>query len=224
VGTFDTVQVGNELIRDARLRIQDYTTDMARSRQLPPDMFLGTDFLKSHRVFVSRSQDKVYFTHAGGQVFAAAPSLECDPRGIGKSPKEALAAYDEVIAANPNDAKALLQRAALRRRESEPQGALTDLDAVIRLEPNNSVALGMRAGVRAQLKDFDGALADSDAAMANGQRTAAMFAARGGFHRAQGDCARAITEYEEALKLDPQHQGAKRGLASCREGAGKKGT
>ncbi|APV48596.1 hypothetical protein BWI17_02185 [Betaproteobacteria bacterium GR16-43] len=224
VGRFDTVAIGNELIRDPQLRIQDYTTEFANMRGTPPDVFLGTDFLKSHRVFVSRSQNKMYFTYNGGQVFPPIPALECDERLANKSPKEALAAYDEAIKANPADAKALLQRAALRRRENDLQGTLADLDAVIRLDAGNQVALTMRSNVRAAQKDYDGALADSDAALASGVRTAQLYASRGAILRAKKDCTRAVVEYEEALKLDPQHQGAQRGIASCREGTEKKGT
>jgi hypothetical protein len=223
VARFDTVAIGNELIRDPKLRMQDYVADMARSRQEPPDLILGADFLKTHRVFVSRSQDKVYFSYTGGQVFSGAPALDCDTRQAGKSPQEALAAYDAAIAANPGDTKALVQRASLRRREGDLPGALADLDAVIKAEANNAVALAMRSSVRAQRKDFDGAMADSDAAIANGMRTAALYVSRGRIRRAQGDCVRAIVEYDEALKIDPMHQGAAREREACRDGGAKKG-
>jgi hypothetical protein len=219
VARFDSVTVGNEVIRDPQLRIQDYSTTDMRSAS---DMFLGTDFLKSHRVYIARSQDKVYFTYTGGQAFTAAPSLECDQRTAGKSPKEALATYSQAIAANPNDTKALMQRAALKGREKDQQGALADLDAVIKVEPNNGVALAMRSSLKAQLKDIDGSLADSEAAIALGQRTATLYANRGAMLRSKGNCERAIVEYEEALKIDPNLQGAQRGLDACRADAKKK--
>jgi hypothetical protein len=34
------------------------------------DMLLGVDFLKSHHVLIANSQNKFYFTYAGGSVFA----------------------------------------------------------------------------------------------------------------------------------------------------------
>ena len=34
-------------------------------------MLLGADFLRAHRVLVSHSQRKMYFTYLGGPVFAA---------------------------------------------------------------------------------------------------------------------------------------------------------
>jgi len=36
-------------------------------------MLLGADFLRAHRVLVSHSQRKMYFTHLGGPVFIVPP-------------------------------------------------------------------------------------------------------------------------------------------------------
>jgi tetratricopeptide (TPR) repeat protein len=206
VARFDTMALAEETIRDPRLKIADFLADLSQ----PPDVILGTDFLRAHRVFVSRSQQKVYFSYTGGLIFPAIPALDCDDRGRGKDVTEALAAYDQVIAENPDDTKALLNRAVLRVQQNDAKGALSDLEAVIRIEPNNAVALSTRAGARAALKDYDGALADSDAAIANGMHTAQMYVNRAWLRRAQGDYKRAIEEFDEALKLDPRHQAALR--------------
>jgi lipoprotein NlpI len=98
----------------------------------------------------------------------------------------------------------------LRVQQRDAKAALSDLDAVIGIEPDNAVALGTRARARAVLKDYDGALADSDAAIANGMHTAQMYVDRAFLRRAQGDYKRAIEEFDEALKIDPRHQGALR--------------
>ena len=209
VARFDTVALGEETVHDPRLYVSEFFSEFAYvGRKGPPDVILGTDFLKSHRVFVARSQGKVYFSYAGGLIFPATPALDCEDRLRGKDVKEALVAYDEAIAKNPGDTKALLNRAVLRLRDSDTNGALSDLDAVLRIEPDHAVALSTRAGARATLKDYDGALADADAAIANGMRTAQMYVYRGWLRRAQGDYRRAIEELDEALKLDPRHQGA----------------
>ncbi|MEA1674201.1 hypothetical protein [Nitrospirillum sp. BR 11163] len=34
-----------------------------------PDMLLGLDFLRAHRMFVAHSQHRIYFTYVGGPVF-----------------------------------------------------------------------------------------------------------------------------------------------------------
>src|SRR5258708_3173554 len=193
VARFDTVVLGEETVHDPRLYISEFFSEFDYfGRKGPPDVILGTDFLRSHRVFVARSQGKVYFSYAGGLIFPATPALDCDDRLMGKDVQEALAAYDQAIAKNPADSKALLNRAALRLRDRDANGALSDLDAVLRIEPDNAVALGTRAGARAALKDYDGALADADSAIANGMRTAQMYVYRAGLRRAQGDYKRAI--------------------------------
>jgi predicted aspartyl protease/tetratricopeptide (TPR) repeat protein len=208
VARFDTVQLAGQTIRDPRLRIADRLAERAYGLDVPPEVILGTDFLRAHRVLVSRSQRTVYFSYIGGQIFPATPTLECDDRLKGKSATEARAAYDQAIAKNSGDTKALLHRAALRARQDDGNGALSDLDNVIRVEPGNAAALSLRSHVRAMLKNYEGALADSAAAIANGMRTAQMYVIRAMLRRAQGDHAQAINEYDEALILDPRHQGA----------------
>jgi hypothetical protein len=42
-----------------------------------PDMLLGADFLRSHRVLIAHSQRKMYFTYAGGTVFPVSASMAC---------------------------------------------------------------------------------------------------------------------------------------------------
>jgi tetratricopeptide (TPR) repeat protein len=202
------VTIAGQTIRDPRLHISDFLRERAYGRDVPPEVLLGTDFLRAHRVLVSRSQRKVYFSYIGGQIFPATPTLECDDSVKAKSAAEALAAYDEAIAKDSNDTKALLHRAALRARRNEANAALADLDAVIRAEPGNAVALRLRSQVRATIRNYEGALADSAAAIANGMRTAQTYVFRAMLRRAQGDRVRAIEEYDEALKLDPRHQGA----------------
>jgi len=208
VARFDSVQVAEQNIRDPRLHVVDRLRERAYRGDRPPEVILGTDFLRAHRVLVSRSQRKVYFSYIGGQIFPATPALECDGSLQGKSAIEALAAYDQAISRNSSDIKALLQRAALRAGQDNHNDALSDLDAVIRAEPGNAAALRLRSEVRATVKNYEGALADSAAAIANGVRTAQMHVFRAMLRRAQGERALAIEEYDAALKLDPRHQGA----------------
>jgi hypothetical protein len=56
-----------------------------------PDMLLGSDFLRAHRVLVARSQRKMYFTYAGGTVFLGAPSKGCNQASAGNLPTDPLA-------------------------------------------------------------------------------------------------------------------------------------
>jgi predicted aspartyl protease len=67
-----SVKIGEEEIRNVRLRIGNISSTGA-------DMLLGTDFFLSHRVYLSNSQHKVYFTYNGGSVFNLNP-LQRDTR------------------------------------------------------------------------------------------------------------------------------------------------
>ena len=42
-----------------------------------PRMVLGVDFLRAHRVYVARSQRKLYFTYTGGTVFPVDATKGC---------------------------------------------------------------------------------------------------------------------------------------------------
>lgn len=59
---FDTLKVGDETIRAVHLGVVD-------SREVEEDIVLGADFLRTHRVLFSMSQQKLYVSYAGGDVF-----------------------------------------------------------------------------------------------------------------------------------------------------------
>ncbi|WP_159107186.1 retroviral-like aspartic protease family protein [Azospirillum sp. B4] len=66
VGVFDSFRLGDEEIKHVRLRFGDL---FSRGGRDVPEMLLGLDFLRAHRLFVSHSQRKIYFTYLGGPVF-----------------------------------------------------------------------------------------------------------------------------------------------------------
>ena len=80
VGVFSTFAFGDETIHNARLRIADmfhYNLGTDLNTRIPTkvgfdtNMLLGIDFFRSHRVYVSRNQRKVYVSYVGGPVFSA---------------------------------------------------------------------------------------------------------------------------------------------------------
>jgi hypothetical protein len=83
---FESFAIGNEVIRTPTLRIADFTRDtivnqvggqQAGRFAAQPQMILGNDFLRAHRVFVANSQRKVYFTYTGGTVFPTGTDQTC---------------------------------------------------------------------------------------------------------------------------------------------------
>jgi hypothetical protein len=78
VAPFQTFQLGDETITNAKLRMADLAQHHRRARtgtriavanQDAPEMIIGADFFRSHRVYVAYSQKKIYFTYNGGPVF-----------------------------------------------------------------------------------------------------------------------------------------------------------
>lgn len=85
IGQFDTVTIGDERIRNTRIRFGELTKGLvSRSSKIElqrlPEMLLGVDFLRSHRVLVANSQGRIYFTYSGGPVFPPAVNERCGTR------------------------------------------------------------------------------------------------------------------------------------------------
>jgi predicted aspartyl protease len=78
VGRFDTLNIGDETARNARLRIADLFgadrdsglgSHITRVGDDLPDMILGADFFQAHRVVILPREHAALFTYAGGPVF-----------------------------------------------------------------------------------------------------------------------------------------------------------
>jgi predicted aspartyl protease len=67
--TVPEFQIGDETIKNAELAVEDSGTDS-------PEVTLGDDFLRSHRVLFAMSQNKVYFSYVGGDPFNQGRKLE----------------------------------------------------------------------------------------------------------------------------------------------------
>ncbi len=113
VAPFESFKIGDETIRNTKLRIGELTMRDA-------DMLIGADFFLSHRVYVASSQQKLYFTYNGGPVFdlkSQAPAPSAD------------AASSDTPADEPGDlvadvaADAAADKAATRVPADEPKDA-----------------------------------------------------------------------------------------------------
>ena len=83
---FESFAIGNEVIRNPTLRIADFTRETSVSQvgggqasrfAAQPQLILGMDFLRAHRIFIANSQRRMYFTYAGGTVFPAGSDRTC---------------------------------------------------------------------------------------------------------------------------------------------------
>lgn len=74
--TFDMIDLGDEKVPHAQLEVSELfrndegvnTGSLVASGRT--EMLLGADFLHSHRVFISTSQNRIYYTYSGGPVFS----------------------------------------------------------------------------------------------------------------------------------------------------------
>lgn len=81
VAVFPSLSIGDETIKNAKLRVADLwgkDRELRSGSNIPvnpidqPDMLIGADFIQAHRMYVSRSQGKIYFTYLGGPIFRTA--------------------------------------------------------------------------------------------------------------------------------------------------------
>ncbi|MEO7026968.1 MAG: aspartyl protease family protein [Caulobacteraceae bacterium] len=176
-------KVGGEEIRNTRMRVGE-VADMGI------DMWLGVDFFLSHRVYVSNSQHRIYFTYNGGPVFdlskgggaRRAAANEAPARSSAGAPTDAddlarrgtaslargdvKAAVADLTAARtaaPDDAQDAYQLAMAHLANSQLFLAMADLNDAVRLAPAYAPARLQRAGLRLRGHDTPGALADLDA-------------------------------------------------------------
>ena len=177
-GPVATFELGGEKIANNRLEIDD----VGHSDE---GMVLGLDYFLSHRIYVSRLQQRIYVTWNGGTVFAqnrASPAASdtryaAVPQELAKDDADALArrgaaaiaagnyprALDDLDRAcdlAPGVADCFHTRARLKLAMRQPRLALADLDEGLRLDPALAEARFRRASLRLGLADRAGALAD----------------------------------------------------------------
>ena len=165
--------LGGESVTDVRMRIAEFPDGDF-------DMLLGIDFFLAHRIYVSKSLRRMYFTHNGGPVFAlsrvettpgvaaAAEDSSLDAagylrRGAASAARKdyaaALADLDRACAIAPDQADCFVQRSSVHLHMRHASLALKDLDTALQIDPARPEALLTRASMRAQ-RDREAALAD----------------------------------------------------------------
>lgn len=211
---------GDEEVRNTRLRISDVNLEDA-------DMIIGADFFLSHRVFVSNSQRRLYFTYNGGPVFrldggpptlSAAGETPTDASGYARRGAafaarrdydSALADYAKAIALEPQASAHHAGRALVYLTLQKRDLAMKDLDEAIRLAPDDDGLHMQRARLRLAGKDPAGAQADVDATLGRLgpdelrlRELAVMFRDAGYFREAVGYYDRWIATHADHKLLD----------------------
>jgi tetratricopeptide (TPR) repeat protein/predicted aspartyl protease len=194
---FDSFAIGDETIHKTRLRV-------ARIDLTDSDMLLGADFFLSHRVLVSPSQRKLYFTYNGGPVFRLddagwrSAQAAAQTRAPAVASATATAAVTTLGAAE--DVGAIRRRAAASAARGDHRQALVDFDKAIASEPTDAQLYFDRARSRGASGDALGARADLDQALRLKPDFAKALVVRGALRLGEKAYAQADADFAAALK------------------------
>lgn len=118
---------------------------------------------------------------------------------------EAIAALNEAIKLQPDNAAAYFLRCSLKVAAGDTAGALADISKVIELKPDMGAAYYERAILRLVSKDNVSALKDLDLAIANNYKNDPAYSLRYQLRAEQGDLKGALADLDEAIKLNPNN-------------------
>jgi tetratricopeptide (TPR) repeat protein/tRNA A-37 threonylcarbamoyl transferase component Bud32 len=116
---------------------------------------------------------------------------------------EAVAAYNQAIALDPDCASAYARRGNAYSHLREYERALADYDRALALDPHDAVACNNRGNAYDCLRRYHEALADYDRALALDADYATAYHNRGLAYAHLRQYHRAIADYDQALARDP---------------------
>lgn len=134
---------------------------------------------------------------------------------------EAIACYEEALAAQPHDIRVLFALGNTASALGLAGPAEAFFRQVLALEPDRLEALVNLANLLRARGHFDAAEALLAPAIARNPNSAELELALGSVCRERGDCARAISHYRAALQLKPQYPAALGNLGDCLADEGK---
>ena len=198
LGTVSMFELGGEKIANNQLRIDDndYTEHAA---------IIGLDYFLSHRIYISRLQEKMYATWNGGTVFAGNRSTAPQQRDTRH------AALPEQLA--DDDADGLARRGAAALVAGNHARALEDLDRACELAPGVAGNFFARARVHFAMRQQRLALADLDEALRLDPALAQARIRRAWAREAQGDRAGAQADLAQLDAALPPAANLRREMA-----------
>jgi tetratricopeptide (TPR) repeat protein len=203
IARFDSFALGDELVKNAMLRIGDTSIDAANGS--PVQMLIGADFLLSHRVYVANSEAKLYFTYIGGPVFnldqapgAAQPTGETANAAPATAP-----AIPGAPSETPVDAAGFERRAAAYDARHDWTAAIADYTRAIALAPTAEHDYYERGLEHWRTKEAEAALADLTAALKLKPDDDEALLARGDLRLQAKDEIGAAADFDAAAKVKP---------------------
>jgi tetratricopeptide (TPR) repeat protein len=220
VAPFASFKIGDEEVRDAKLRIGDLGLGNA-------DMLIGADFFLSHRIYVANGQRKLYFTYNGGPVFNLESSAAAGGAATNEEPTDAagfarrgaaFAARNDLTHAiadltracelNPSEPQYFYDRGVARLNHSLPTLALADFNETLKLKPEHVGARVARAALRVEDRNGAGAIADLDVADRVAAKEADIRLQMGNTYARAGSLEAAINQF--TLWLDTHDRDGRR--------------
>ena len=214
IATFPVLKIGDEEIHNARLKFADLGS---------VDMLLGADFFLSHRVYVSNSQHRLYFTYNGGPVFAlkgprttrvtataAAESStartdtaksSAEPANEPSAAASTSSSPSDGAATSPADAADIARRAAASMARGDFEHALQGFNRACELAPNEPGYYYQRAMVELAIRQREPASKDLDRALTLKPDYLEALVARAEYRRSGSDPAAALADVDAADRV-----------------------
>jgi tetratricopeptide (TPR) repeat protein len=121
---------------------------------------------------------------------------------------EAIARFNQILAADPHNEAALRSRAISLFALSRFAESKADLDVLITLKPNDAQLLATRAMTSLGLKQPDQATADTNRAISVDPNNAAAYLGRGMADRMTGKVKDAVADLDRSIALNPKDSSA----------------
>ncbi|MEI9963917.1 MAG: tetratricopeptide repeat protein [Caulobacteraceae bacterium] len=203
IGPFSSFSVGDEAVKNTRLRFGAIQLDHA-------DMLLGADFFLSHRIYVSKSQHKLYFTYNGGPVFNLAQAADAEPGNeppAAQAPPASAAPTASAAADEggqvPQDAAGFARRGAAYAARRDFSHAIADLGRAVDLDPANPAYPYQRAVAEIAVHQTKPAMADLDRALKLKPDDSKALMERGRLRLTEKDEPGAKADFDAAARIDP---------------------
>ena len=219
-GTFASFGFGDETIHNARMLVADMfgddkeagiNTRIATVASDAPEMLLGEDFFRSHRVYVSLGQRKVYVSYVGGPVFTTPEPAATDNSDTNPCPgvdlDASIRACTALIMSDhgtiPNLASIYVARGVDYRNKLQFDQALADFAKALELNPKDADAVFESGVVYEWKKQKDEAIAQYSRAIALNPDLIGPYNMRGVAYASKGMHDQAIDDFTKSLALKP---------------------
>jgi tetratricopeptide (TPR) repeat protein/predicted aspartyl protease len=204
IAPFASFAIGDEEIKNTKLRVANIDLPDA-------DMILGDDFFLSHRIYVARSQSKIYITYNGGPVFRLEGSKPAQVAAATTTPAPGSASGPASGAEAAAPAGGTLTAAEYARRGAgaaarrEFAQAIEDYSHAIDLAPDDAANYHARALARLNARQPVLAMADLGEALKHDPNDVQALMVRGELYLSTRDPTRGRADFEAALQLAPDN-------------------